>query len=285
MSERGIEDYSMVDQDKGRPEERELTTGDSVEQYCIACGTSRTHVLEALAMAPDDPAYVGHRIAACTSCGLRSSFPMPTREELRTWYRDGRGVPEDTREATGPRAVWHRTHDRYMVNLVEKFAPNGVLVDVGAGSGRFVRAARELGRWTIIATELAESSVDTLRREGFDARLGNLDEVGIADASVDVVWASHVMEHLPDVEGFLASVRRVLKPGGHIAALVPSEESLRARLKLSSWHFVNPPGHVWAFRPSTLRMILQRNGFDVMLTREIHVVCEMACIARLRPGA
>jgi SAM-dependent methyltransferase len=271
----------MIDQDKGTGTTD--TTGTTiVEQYCIACGGVRAHRLEPLSLVPDDPVYAGHHIAACTACGLRSSYPMPDREELRRWYADGRGVPDDTHDASGPRAVWHRTHDRYMVGLVGKFAPTGTLVDVGAGSGRFVRAARELGRWSIIATELAEDSVSRLKREGFDARLGNLDEVGIADHSVDVVWASHVMEHVPDVEGFLASVRRVLKPDGHIAALVPSEESLRARLKLSSWHFVNPPGHLWAFRPATFRKILERNGFDVMLTREIHVVCEMACIARVR---
>ncbi|MBC8144843.1 MAG: class I SAM-dependent methyltransferase [bacterium] len=252
----------------------------SVEQYCIGCRGLREHLLEPLAITPDSPEYSDHHIAACATCGLRSSYPMPNREQLRQWYSDGRGVPPDANEVSGPRAVWHRTHDRYMVNLLEKFAPSGLLVDVGAGSGRFVRAARELGRWSIIATELAEDSIASLRREGFDARLGNLDEVGIADHSVDVVWASHVMEHVPDVEAFLSSVRRVLKPSGHLAALLPSEGSLRARLKLSTWHLVNPPGHLWAFRPATFRKVLEGNGFDVKLTREIHVVCEMVCIAR-----
>jgi SAM-dependent methyltransferase len=259
-----------------------MKADESIEKCCVACGTIRDHRLEPLALPPHDPAYADYRIAVCPVCGLHSSFPMPDREELRRWYSDGRGVPEETRDPTGPRAVWYRTHDRYMVSLVEKFAPNGTLVDVGAGAGRFVRAARELGRWTIIATELAEESVALLRRDGFDARVGNVDEVGIAPQSVDIVWASHVMEHMPDVEEFLAAIRTVLKPGGHVAVVVPSEESLRARLKLSNWHVVNPPGHLWGFRPSTLRMILERNGFDVMLTREIHVVCEMICIARVR---
>lgn len=259
-----------------------MKTIDDIEQMCVACGKVRAHRLEPLAITPDDPAYSNHRIAVCEVCGLHSSYPMPTREELRNWYRDGRGVPPDAEEVSGPRSVWHRTHDRYMVNLVEKYAPSGILVDVGAGSGRFVRAARELGRWTIIATELAEDSVAELQSEGFDARLGNIDEVGIPDRSVDVVWASHVIEHVPDVEEFLASIRSVLKPGGVLAALLPSEQSLRARLKLSTWHFVNPPGHLWGFRPSTFRMLLERNGFEVLLTREIHVVCEMACIARVR---
>jgi 2-polyprenyl-3-methyl-5-hydroxy-6-metoxy-1,4-benzoquinol methylase len=272
----------MVDQDKGRPDAAEITTADMIERYCPACGAVREHELEPLALPASEQAYEHYRIATCSGCGLHSSHPIPDREELRAWYADGRGVPEETRDPTGPRAVWYRTHDRYMVSLVQKVAPTGTLVDIGAGAGRFVRAARELGRWSIIATELGEESVELLRRDGFDARLGDIDEVGIEPGSVDVVWASHVIEHMRDIDEFLGSIRSVLKPGGHVVVVTPSEESLRARLKLSNWHVVNPPGHLWGFRPATLGMILSRNGFDVVLTREIHVVCEMVVIARAR---
>lgn len=268
----------MVEQNKGRPGPVEMKAADVVEQYCIACGDICSHRLEPLSIVPDDPSYADHHIAACTICGLRSAYPMPDREQLRMWYSDGRAV--DWNEKTGPRAVWRRTHDRYMVGLVARFVPSGLLVDVGAGSGRFIRAARELGRWSIVATELAEVAVETLKHDGFDARLGNIDEAGLADHSVDVVWVSHVLEHVPDIQQFLASVRRMLKTGGYFAVLLPSEESLRARLRTSTWHFVNPPGHLWGFRRATIRKVLERNGFSVELTREIHVVCEMVCIAR-----
>jgi SAM-dependent methyltransferase len=40
-------------------------------------------------------------------------------------------------------------------------------------------------------------------------------------SSFDLVRASHVVEHLPDICSFLAEVHRVLKPGGRICILTP----------------------------------------------------------------
>src|SRR5688572_28223093 len=122
MRERGIVERSMIEQDKGMLAGSDLKTGDAVKKYCIACGAAREHRLEPLAIEPDAPSYRNHRIATCNSCGLHSSYPMPDREELRRWYVDGRGVPQDSADVSGPRAVWHRTHDSYMVNLVGRFA-------------------------------------------------------------------------------------------------------------------------------------------------------------------
>ncbi len=112
---------------------------------------------------------------------------------------------------------------------------------------------------------------------------GTLDELGLADGSVDVVWASHVIEHLPDPEGFFASVRRVLKPGGVLVALVPSQTSLRTRLNLTDWHHVNPPGHLWSFNPDTFQKTLETAGFELLHIEVAHLISEMVCIVRNKP--
>ena len=51
------------------------------------------------------------------------------------------------------------------------------------------------------------------------------------DASVDVVYHSHVLEHLDreDAPGFLRECRRVLKPGGFLRVVVPDLEQLARR--------------------------------------------------------
>ena len=134
-----------------------------------------------------------------------------------------------------------------------------------------------------MATEYSNEAIGRLRADGFDARQGNLADAGLPDESVDLVWVSHVIEHLPDPPVFLATVRRLLKPGGHVVALLPSLASMRARVGLSDWHLVNPPGHLWSFKPKTLAMVLERNGFEVVYSREIHVICEMVLVARKKP--
>jgi 2-polyprenyl-3-methyl-5-hydroxy-6-metoxy-1,4-benzoquinol methylase len=176
--------------------------------------------------------------------------------------------------------IWHRIHDRWMVKQLARLKPGGLLLDVGAGDGRFIRAARALGDWTIVCTEYSPAKISSLADQGFDARQGEIDEVGLAPGSADVIWASHVIEHMPDVEGFLAKARRLLKPDGVLIILIPSSESLRARLHLTTWHLVNPPGHLWGFRPSTLRNVLSNNGFVVRRIQEVHLICEMFCVAQ-----
>lgn len=41
------------------------------------------------------------------------------------------------------------------------------------------------------------------------------------DSSFDLVNASHILEHLPDVVGFMNEVYRILRPGGRLTVRVP----------------------------------------------------------------
>jgi SAM-dependent methyltransferase len=87
-----------------------------------------------------------------------------------------------------------------------------------------------------------------------------------ATASLDAVVFYDVLEHIPDAEGCLAEVARVLRPGGLLAATVPVEgqpgtfEWLRWRL---GWHAdlkAVARGHVHRFRDTSLRAMLCRHG-------------------------
>ena len=46
------------------------------------------------------------------------------------------------------------------------------------------------------------------------------------DGGFDLVTASHVLEHLPDDDAALDEWLRILRPGGHMLILLPSNEQL-----------------------------------------------------------
>ena len=213
---------------------------------CIACGLEQEHQLFDLVLPLEDEAFADRRIARCPSCDLASARPMPTDEELARFYTNlQHGVRSDRPLLRLPLRLWRAKRDADLLSLLQSVADlESLILDVGSGSGRLVRTARNAGYQRLVASDYSTVNVELLAADGFDARNGSIDDIGIEPGSLDVVWASHVIEHMRDPLAFLASVRRLLAPEGRLVVLLPSSTSLRARTKTSTWHHVNPPGHL-----------------------------------------
>jgi SAM-dependent methyltransferase len=99
------------------------------------------------------------------------------------------------------------------------FAPGARILEIGAGTGR---QALELERrgFSVIALEIADSNYAAQRVfpiTDYDGR-----SIPLADASVDVVFSSNVLEHIADLARIHAEIRRVLVPGGCCIHILPT---------------------------------------------------------------
>lgn len=78
-----------------------------------------------------------------------------------------------------------------------------------------------------------------------------------ADASVDEVYSSHVVEHVPDLILFMNEVHRILKPGGEVEIRHPYAMSKRAFQDPTHVRFI--PEETWAYFSKAWRVA---NGLD-----------------------
>ena len=143
---------------------------------------------------------------------------------MKTFYEDvWAELPEDPEPW-----AWER---RRTLLLNEARAGERVL-DLGCGAGRFVAALRDAGA-DPVGVELADGALERARRNvpGADLR-AMTDEIPLEDSSVDLVWCSEVLEHVPDTAGLLSEVRRVLKTGGRLLATTPAPRRLLAAAAL-----------------------------------------------------
>jgi SAM-dependent methyltransferase len=107
------------------------------------------------------------------------------------------------------------------------------VLDFGAGTGVLSQAVRELGL-TPLCLEPDARQRDGLVRQGF-ATISSLDEV--ADASLDFIYSSNVLEHIEDDVAALADLRRKLRPGGRLLLYVPAFQSLYSSMDRAVGHY------------------------------------------------
>ncbi len=165
----------------------------------------------------------GQIAEAATSCCDTSSCCTPSAQQpqllsLQLGYspRDLVAVPEGANLGLGcgnPQAI---------ANL----KPGEVVLDLGSGAGfDCFLAAREVGLGgRVIGVDMTPQMITKARanadRDGYDNvefRLGEIEHLPVADASVDVVISNCVINLSPDKASVFAEAFRVLRPGGRLA--------------------------------------------------------------------
>lgn len=138
--------------------------------------------------------------------------------------------------------------------------PGGRLLEVGFGNPSTLMTMRELG-WDVVGVETDPVSVANARALGLDARQGALEAHAFPDASFDVVYASHVLEHVHDPLDLLRECYRVLKPGGAVVMTTPNLASWGHRRFGADWVLLDAPRHLMLFSPRNARALLHKAGF------------------------
>lgn len=93
------------------------------------------------------------------------------------------------------------------------------VLELGAGAGYQARIMSEAG-YGVLAIDMASSYYRAVRVHEvveYDGR-----SIPARDDTFDVVFSSNVLEHVAEIDGLLAEMRRVLKPGGRAIHILPT---------------------------------------------------------------
>jgi len=102
----------------------------------------------------------------------------------------------------------------------------GKILDIGCGDGLFAKILFK-NRTNLLDTGIDFDSVE-LRKAKTTTMYKNLIQCSVTQmplpsCSYDTVFSNSVLEHIPDLDGALAEIGRVMKPGGRFIFTVPSE--------------------------------------------------------------
>jgi SAM-dependent methyltransferase len=158
---------------------------------------------------------------------------------------------------------------------IASLAPGETVLDLGSGGGIdcFLAAERVGSEGRVIGVDMTPEMLTKARANaasgGFanvDFRLGEIEHLPVADASVDVILSNCVINLSPDKPAVFREALRVLKPGGRLAisdpvASAPIPDAVREDIEM---HVGCLAG---AVTPDAYRAMLEGAGFvDVEIT-------------------
>ena len=188
----------------------------------------------------------------CASCGAATTDPFPSDAELAAAYGDWYRPPSERRFFFAGDAILARSRGA-LAARIDRLAPPGPVLDVGAGDGTLVDALRKQGRE---ATGVERESTRP------DFRDGSVTDVeGPGEWAAVIFW--HSLEHLPDPGAAIRHAARLIMPGGIVAVAVPNNDSLQARAFPDRWLHLDIPRHLVHLSTRSLDWGLRTSGLKV----------------------
>jgi 2-polyprenyl-3-methyl-5-hydroxy-6-metoxy-1,4-benzoquinol methylase len=164
-----------------------------------------------------------------------------------------------------------RLHEWTMDRIETHHPERGVLVEVGCGIGTQLAVARRRG-WDVWGYDINQDCPPIAHHlHRIQVRCENFLQVSERDAA-DVVLMCQFIEHVTDPRPFLAASRRILRRNGLLVVATPNWNfaspfawaATRLGAPMPRIDHIVPRHHLRLYRPGTMRVLAERNGWDVV---------------------
>jgi 2-polyprenyl-3-methyl-5-hydroxy-6-metoxy-1,4-benzoquinol methylase len=232
---------------------------------CPICDSTADFVFSA----PDQSGQIPgvFSVYRCTSCGTGTTDIDVNNDLLHKMYDAYYDTQNVVRQYEHPLHRWYR---RTHLQRITAHTRGRNLLDIGCGSGLFVKTASAEG-FNAKGVDMSPASVECGRKIwNLDLSCATIEEFAGSPENAgrfDVITLYSVLEHVTSPRDTLAAVWNMLAVDGLLVAEVPNFASIQARAFGAHWFNLDVPRHLYHYSPDGLRRVVQSSGFDVVRVR------------------
>ena len=204
-------------------------------------------------------------LLACTRCGFVSADLDLTDDDIAKLYERSYFHGDEYLDYAAEEESL-RLNFRARLKTLARMVPDlreRDMFEIGCAYGFFLDEARRFAR-SVAGLDISEDAIAYGRgRFALDIAQGDyLNRPLGKKYGAIVMWDT--VEHLQRPDLFVEKIHADLEPGGVLALTTGDIDSLNARLRGAKWRMIHPPTHLHYFSAATMRLLLERHGFDVM---------------------
>lgn len=237
-----------------------------VLKSCPVCDASETRLfLECKDYTVSQETF---KIVECAACGFKFTNPRPDENKLGDYYKSENYISHSNTNKGFINSAYQAVRKYTLLQklkLISKFYKTGKLLDIGCGTGEFLKTFKD-AKWETTGIEPSEDARKmAIQNYGLDVK-GEEGLKDLAPESFDVITMWHVLEHVPHLNERIDDLKRLLKPKGIIVVAVPNCSSLDAKKYGAHWAAYDVPRHLYHFIPKDIETLFRKHGFTVFRT-------------------
>ncbi|SFT84388.1 Methyltransferase domain-containing protein [Lishizhenia tianjinensis] len=232
-------------------------------EECPVCGkTEFTHFMDVKDHMITKEDFV---IVECDDCKFHFTNPIPSKENIGPYYKSEEYISHSSSNKGIVNFLYNKVRVKTLRQKLRWLASETDgkhLLDIGAGTGHFLKVAENSG-YTVTGIEPdADARAFCKREHGIELH-PQTDLYKLEDNSADVITMWHVLEHVYDLQKDIQEIKRILKPGGVLFVAVPNMASYDAEYYKEYWAAYDVPRHLYHFKKKDIDKLFCLNDIKL----------------------
>ena len=207
-------------------------------------------------------------LCKCEGCSVIFTRDVPAQEAIGAYYASQNYISHSNTQKGFINSLYHKVRAvtltaKRKIIVKHTGVKQGKLLDVGCGTAAFLNEMKMAG-WAVTGLE-----PDELARKNAMQLFGITPEsseeiFNLPHKSFDAITLWHVLEHVHQLQQYVAQLQLLLKDAGRLFIAVPNYTSYDAAHYKAHWAAYDVPRHLYHFSPDSMQFLMQQHTLEVI---------------------
>jgi 2-polyprenyl-3-methyl-5-hydroxy-6-metoxy-1,4-benzoquinol methylase len=207
------------------------------------------------------------QILKCVDCTHMFTQNVATQNEIGRYYQSENYISHSDTQEGIINKLYHAVRKRTLTgkkNLLQKETGKqlGKILDIGCGTGAFLNTMKLAG-WESTGLEPDDAArIKAAELYSINPRPSH-EIFDLPHDNYDAITMWHVLEHVHQLQEYIAQLKNMLTKNGRIFIAVPNYTSYDAQYYSEFWAAYDVPRHLYHFSPASMKNLVEQHGLTI----------------------